>query len=159
MNLRPTITFLVGPPASGKSTWVSKNSGDATIISRDDILDKLRKDYNLSYAESFSNSELQNKVNSELNNHIAKSLKSNKDLIVDMTNMTKRSRSFILNKIPDIYTKNAIVFNVPKSELLRRLKKREMETGKSIPLHVVDNFINSYERPTNSEFDNIIYNK
>ena len=83
----------------------------------------------------------------------------NVTLIVDMTNMTKRSRSFILNKIPDIYTKNAIVFNVPKSELLRRLKKREMETGKSIPLHVVDNFINSYERPTNSEFDNIIYNK
>jgi predicted kinase len=158
MNLRPTITFLVGPPASGKSTWVSKNSGDATIISRDDILDKLRKDYNLSYVESFSNQELQNKVNSELNNHIAKSLKSIKDIIVDMTNMNKRSRSFILNKVPDIYTKNAVVFNVPKPELLRRLKKREMETGKSIPINVVDNFINSYERPTNSEFDNIIYN-
>jgi hypothetical protein len=158
MNLRPTITFLVGPPASGKSTWVSKNSGDATIISRDDILDKLRKDYNLSYVESFSNQELQNKVNSELNNHIAKSLKSIKDIIVDMTNMNKRSRSFILNKVPDIYTKNAVVFNVPKPELLRRLKKREMETGKSIPLHVVDSFIDSYEKPTNSEFDNIIYN-
>jgi predicted kinase len=158
MNLRPTITFLVGPPASGKSTWVSKNSGDATIISRDDILDKLRKDYNLSYVESFSNQELQNKVNSELNNHIAKSLKSIKDIIVDMTNMNKRSRSFILNKVPDIYTKNAVVFNVPKPELLRRLKKREMETGKSVPLHVVDSFIDSYEKPTNSEFDNIIYN-
>jgi len=158
IKLRPTITFLVGPPASGKSTWVSKNSGDATIISRDDILDKLRKDYNLSYVESFSNQELQNKVNSELNNHIAKSLKSIKDIIVDMTNMNKRSRSFILNKVPDIYTKNAVVFNVPKPELLRRLKKREMETGKSIPINVVDNFINSYERPTNSEFDNIIYN-
>jgi predicted kinase len=158
MNLRPTITFLIGPPASGKSTWVSKNSGDATIISRDDILDKLRKDYNLSYVESFSNQELQNKVNSELNNHIAKSLKSIKDIIVDMTNMNKRSRSFILNKVPDIYTKNAVVFNVPKPELLRRLKKREMETGKSVPLHVVDSFINSYEKPTNSEFDNIIYN-
>jgi predicted kinase len=158
IKLRPTITFLVGPPASGKSTWVSKNSGDATIISRDDILDKLRKDYNLSYVESFSNQELQNKVNSELNNHIAKSLKSIKDIIVDMTNMNKRSRSFILNKVPDIYTKNAVVFNVPKPELLRRLKKREMETGKSIPLHVVDSFIYSYEKPTNSEFDNIIYN-
>jgi|694.fasta_scaffold28556_13 predicted kinase len=158
IKLRPTITFLVGPPASGKSTWVSKNSGDATIISRDDILDKLRKDYNLSYVESFSNQELQNKVNSELNNHIAKSLKSIKDIIVDMTNMNKRSRSFILNKVPDIYTKNAVVFNVPKPELLRRLKKREMETGKSIPLHVVDSFIDSYEKPTNSEFDNIIYN-
>jgi predicted kinase len=158
IKLRPTITFLVGPPASGKSTWVSKNSGDATIISRDDILDKLRKDYNLSYVESFSNQELQNKVNSELNNHIAKSLKSIKDIIVDMTNMNKRSRSFILNKVPDIYTKNAVVFNVPKPELLRRLKKREMETGKSVPLHVVDSFIDSYEKPTNSEFDNIIYN-
>jgi alpha-D-ribose 1-methylphosphonate 5-phosphate C-P lyase len=72
--------------------------------------------------------------------------------------MNKRSRSFILNKVPDIYTKNAVVFNVPKPELLRRLKKREMETGKSIPLHVVDSFIDSYEKPTNSEFDNIIYN-
>ena len=66
--------------------------------------------------------------------------------------MNRRSRSMILSKIPNVYIKNAVVFNVPKPELLRRLKKREAETGKSIPLHVVDNFIDSYEKPTNSEF-------
>jgi predicted kinase len=158
MNLRPTITFLVGPPASGKSTWVSKNVGDEIVISRDNILDDMRKEYNLSYSESFANSELQKKVNVALNNHIAKSIQSYKDIVVDMTNMNRRSRSMILSKIPNVYTKNAVVFNVPKPELLRRLKNREMETGKSIPLHVVDSFIDSYEKPTNSEFDNIIYN-
>jgi tRNA nucleotidyltransferase/poly(A) polymerase/predicted kinase len=151
----PTITFLVGPPASGKSTWVSKNRKNAIIISRDDLVDKMRTPYGWSYSQSFQYPEFQEKVNTELKRHIASSLKSGKDIIVDMTNMTKKSRSNILKKVPNNYTKNAVVFNVSRSALITRLEKRKKETGKDIPLDVVDRMIKMFQMPTADEFDNI----
>lgn len=156
MDSTPVITFLIGPPASGKSTWVSKNRKNAIVISRDDIVDKLRKPYGWSYNETFNHPEFQEKVNIELKNTIDAALSTKSDIIVDMTNMNRKSRSFILRKVPDFYTKNAVVFNVSKSELLNRLKKRREETGKDVPLDVVDRMLDSFEAPTKSEFDNIM---
>lgn len=151
-----TITFLVGPPASGKSTWVSKNKTPNTvIISRDDLVDEIRTQYNLSYTESFLNKELQNKVNVELENHIKRTLKSGSDIIVDMTNMTKFSRKRLIDRLPDGYIKKAVVFEVPREELNRRLSSRAKATGKDIPSNVVDRMIASYEPPTEDEFDSI----
>lgn len=42
IEYKPEITFLIGPPASGKSTWREKNQKNAIVISRDDIVDELR---------------------------------------------------------------------------------------------------------------------
>jgi predicted kinase len=152
---RPVITFLIGPPASGKSTWVSSNKKNSIIISRDDIVDKMRIPYGWSYAETFNHWEFQKKVNEVLKNNINNALKSGKNIIVDMTNMSKKSRSIILNKVPKEYVKNAVVFNVGKDELIKRLNKRERETGKYVSMDVVDKMIKSYEAPTHNEFDNI----
>lgn len=152
---RPTITFLIGPPAAGKSTWVEKNGKDSMIISRDDIVDRLRQGTGMSYGDTFKNKKFQDAVNLELNNHIDNCLKSNKNIIVDMTNMSKRSRSFILSKVPEQYIKNAVVFFIHRDELIRRLKKRQKETGKEIGIDVLNKMINSFEIPTEDEFDNI----
>lgn len=154
-HVNPKITFLIGPPASGKSTWVSQNGNNAIIISRDDIVDKLRKLLGISYGEAFKNQELQNKVNAELQTHINNSLISGKDIVVDMTNMNKNSRSHILSKVPQNYTKNAVVFNVSRDELLNRLKTREEQTGKHVPIAVVDQMISNFQLPDKDEFDNI----
>ena len=155
MRNNPTITFLIGPPASGKSTWTAKNGNGAIVISRDDIVDRLRQGTNMSYSDIFMNDEFQKKVNSELQGHINNTLKSNKNIIVDMTNMSKKSRNSILSRVPKNYTKNAVVFNTNREELIRRLKKREMETGKKVGFDVVDRMINSFEMPDNNEFNNI----
>ena len=151
----PTITILVGPPASGKSTWVNKNKKNSIIISRDDIVEKHAKNHGITYNETFGNKEIQKAVNTELESHTVKTIKSGKDIIVDMTNMSKKSRSRMLNRVPDNYTKNAVVFNVPKSELIKRLDNREKETGKHIPLNVIDDMIKRFEQPTKDEFDNV----
>lgn len=151
----PTITFLIGPPASGKSTWGSNNAGGCIIISRDNIVDEIRKGTGMSYADTFKNNEFQNKVNKILNDHINNTIKSGKDIVVDMTNMSKKSRNKILSKIPKNYTKNAVVFNVSRDELIQRLKKREDETGKHVGINIVDNMISNFEIPTKDEFDNI----
>lgn len=151
--INPTITFLIGPPAAGKSTWVAKHGKGSIIISRDDIVDSMRG--NMSYNDTFLNREFQKKVNSVLASHISKSIKSGKDIIVDMTNMSVKSRANILNRIGDEYHRKAIVFKVDKSELIRRMKQRERETGKHIPMKVLDSMISRYEPPTYDEFDEI----
>lgn len=151
----PTITFLIGPPASGKSTWVSKHGKGALIISRDDLVDKMRKPFGWSYSETFKYPEFQKKVNDALKTRINKVLNSGKDIIVDMTNMTKKGRMRILNKVPTNYLKNAVVFNVGRDELIRRLKKRKDETGKEVSLDIVDKMISYFQMPTAGEFDNI----
>jgi predicted kinase len=149
----PTITFLIGPPAAGKSTWTAKYGKGSIIISRDDIVDKLRG--NMSYNDTFLDRGFQKKVNSVLASHISKSIKSGKDIVVDMTNMSVKSRSNILSRIGDEYHRKAVVFKVDKPELVRRLKQREMETGKHIPMKVLDSMISRYEPPTYDEFDEI----
>lgn len=158
---KPTITFLIGPPASGKSTWIKNNilPGDAIIISRDDILYDFIKNTDMSYSDSFYDTELQDKVNDELEYHIVKTLQSNKNIVVDMTNIDKSRRNYILSRVPENYIKNAVVFEVSVFELIRRLEKREKETGKHIKKGVVSNLISLYEKPSSEDFDNITYYK
>ena len=157
VNTNPTITFLIGPPASGKSTWTSKYGNGAIVISRDDIVDRLRKGTGMSYSDTFSDSGFQSKVNSELQSHINSTLQSGKNIIVDMTNMSKSSRHKLLSRVPQNYTKNAVVFNVSRNELIKRLANREAETGKKVGMHIVDSMIASYQAPDKTEFDNITY--
>lgn len=152
----PIITWLVGPPASGKSTWRESNAKGAFIISRDDLVDELRKGTGMSYADTFADSAFQGRVNKALDSEINRALNSGKNIIVDMTNMNAKSRSRIMKLVPNNYIKNAVVFDTPRGEILRRLKKREEETGKRVGISIVDSMIKSYEEPTKSEgFDNI----
>lgn len=151
-------TFLIGPPGSGKSTWREKNQRDEIIISRDDLVDKFRKGTNMSYADTFKDSSFQAKVNVALKKIISDTIRSQKSFIVDMTNMTKVGRAKILNRLPSIYITKAVIFEVNRSELSRRLKKREEETGKSVGEDIVDNMLKSYQKPTEDEFDLIIKN-
>lgn len=156
----PIITFLIGPPASGKSTWKAENAKNAISISRDDLVDEMRKGTGMTYAETFGNKEFQGKVNTALDNHINKTVKSGKDIVVDMTNMNAASRKKVLPKVPSYYIKNAVVFQTSRPEILRRLEKREKETGKHVGINIVDDMISRYEAPTKAEgFDNISFVK
>lgn len=157
--MKPEITFLIGAPGSGKSTYVLNNIdiNKNIIISRDNIVERISKEYGLTYSESFGNKEIQNSVDKELNDLINKSISENNNIVVDMTNMNKKSRSRILNKCGDEYHKKAIVFNVDRDELIRRLEYREKKTGKHISLVTLDMMLNKYEEPDKNEFDHIIY--
>lgn len=150
------IIFLIGPPACGKSTWTEKNAKDYKIISRDNLIDKLRVGTGMSYSDTFQNSQFQNKVNSEFKKDVSDSLQNNKKIVVDMTNMSKKSRSNILNKLDDSWHKVGVAFEIPKTEVFKRLEKREKETGKKVGVEIVERFISSYEPPDKTEFNKII---
>jgi len=152
-----SITLLVGPPACGKSTWCQKNAKNATIVSRDDIVDHVREEYHVSYSEAFRNKDLQKRVDKELESHLSHTLKSGRDIVIDMTNMSIKRRKSILDRTPAGYEKIAVVFSVSRAELIKRLDKREKETGKRVGINIVDDMLANYQEPSLVEgFDKII---
>lgn len=148
----PKITFLIGPPCSGKSTWIKNNDTTSVVVSTDDLISwyasKVGKTYDHVFASGLFNSF--NKIFIQM---IKDYSSENKDIIVDRTNLTTKGRAKILSLVPENYEKHAVVFNTPLKVLLERNKIRAQETGKTIPEFVIKNMSNSRQDPTTEEFD------
>jgi len=153
----PKVILLVGPPLSGKDTFLNTHDfSDFNIISRDDIVLKLSNtnDYTKAW-----NSVDQKLVDSTLHNNIMTSIQNNENVILNLTNLSKKSRNKHLSKFPHIYSKIAIVF--PKLDFdiyLNRNEKRKITDNKFIPIEVLRNMIASWEEVTENESFNKIIN-
>jgi len=151
------VILLVGPPLSGKDTYLRiQDYSDFTMISRDDILMSLHDTDD--YSEAFHKVD-QKEVDKLLNQKIQDCIDGKKNVIINMTNLTKRGRNRHLSKFPNSdYEKIAIVF--PKldiTEYINRNLKRKNEENKFIPLNVIQSMIDNWEDVTSDEgFDQII---
>lgn len=160
MNLEsikePFVIVLVGPPMSGKSTWIKENYPDTEVISRDEILMEVYGSRN--YGEAYKNAD-QNKVDKVLKTRIAEYAKEGRNVILDMTNLSKKVRKRNLANYGKKYTKIAVAFPVlPMEEYKRRNEIRKVEENKNIPRFVLTNMIKIYVLPTLDEgFDEVIY--
>lgn len=152
----PFVLVLIGPPLSGKSTFIRENFDDSDIdvISRDAILLDVYGSDN--YDEAFKNVN-QRDVDIELQNKLLQSSKSNRNVIIDMTNMTSKRRSHNLKNFTE-YTKIAVIFPILEyDEYNRRNNKRKLEENKFIPEQVLRNMIGSYQPIRENEgFDKVI---
>lgn len=163
IQAQPQAVMLIGLPGSGKSTWIKKflsgkNPDEWVIASTDDILEKWGKEKGLSYNQAFATFNFR-EVKGQMMADIQNAIKDQKNIIFDQTNMNKKARREKLALLPKNYVKNAVVFSIPDPELKSRLSKREKETGKSIPAHVIDSMARSYEAPDKGEFDKIVFVK
>jgi predicted kinase len=155
--MKSKVILLVGPPLSGKDTYLrSQDYSDFTMISRDDILMSLHDTDD--YSEAFGQVD-QKEVDRLLNQKIQDCIDGKKNVIINMTNLTKRGRNRHLSKFPNSdYEKIAIVF--PKldiTEYINRNLKRKNEENKFIPLNVIQSMIDNWEDVTSDEgFDQII---
>ena len=154
--MKSKVMVLVGPPLSGKDTYLrSQDFSDFVIISRDDILMSLHS--NSDYSEAFSSVD-QKLVDKLLNQKIQDCITNNKNVIINMTNMTKKSRNKHLSKFPNVqYNKVAVVF--PKLNLcdyINRNDKRKSEENKFIPLNVIQSMIENWQEVTLDEGFNTI---
>ncbi len=153
----PYVIILIGPPLSGKTTWINKNfePGSFELISRDQIVLDLHgeDDYNTAF-----NTVDQKEVDRILVNKLSKTAKEGKNAIVDMTHMTSKRRKYNLSFFGSEYYKLAVIFPILKDEeYLSRDKKRTEEEQKSIPMHVIKGMISSYQPVNKSEdFDKVI---
>ena len=155
--MKSKVILLVGPPLSGKDTYLrSQDYSDFTIISRDDILMSLH-DTN-DYSEAFHKVD-QREVDRLLIQKIQDCIDNKKNVIINMTNLSKKGRNRHLSKFPNSdYEKIAVVF--PKldiDEYINRNLKRKNEENKFIPLNVIKSMIDNWEDVTPDEgFDQII---
>ena len=160
--MTPTVYILIGPPASGKSTWretfLSKSAYPTTVVSTDDLIEEYARENALNYNDAFFQvnfSDIEKKMFSNLREAISRT----DNIIVDRTSMRAKFRRRVLSNIPKTYKKVAVVFDIATPILLSRLHIRAAETGKMIPVKSVMEMIETYQEPTLEEFDSIIIEK
>ncbi len=156
MNLKnPFVILLVGPPLSGKTTWVNNNFPDTYVISRDEIVMEVFGSRN--YNDAFRNVN-QKDVDKVLRQRISDAANSGKDVIIDMTNISLKRRRSTLSNFGKNYNKVAVIFStLSDSEYLFRNNQRMINENKSISLSIIKDMISNYVPPSLEEgFNEII---
>ncbi len=151
----PFVIILIGPPLSGKTTWVRQNFPDTEVISRDEILMEVYGSKN--YDEAYKNVD-QRRVDRVLKDRLVNANTEGKNAIIDMTNMTSKRRRSNLDYFSDDYFKLGVIFPILKDdEYEKRNQKRIIEENKNLPMHIVKRMISQYQpiRPEEG-FDKIL---
>lgn len=154
----PTCYILIGPPASGKSTYREElltQNPDLVIISSDDLIEDFARENQMTYSEAFHQVDMK-AVDRMVRERFLRAISEGRDVLVDRTNMTVKSRNRFLSQLPKHYTRVGVVFEVPRDVLDARIAARAAATGKNIPASVVDHMISTYQEPTASEFSTVI---
>ena len=155
-NLKePFVIILIGPPLSGKTTWIRENFPTTEVISRDETVMEVYGSRN--YTEAFNNVD-QKEVDKVLTQKFLDANLAKKNVIVDMTHMASKRRKQNLNYFSNDYYKLAVIFPIlSEEEYVRRNQKRIEEENKDLPMGVVKSMISSYQPITPEEgFNKVI---
>ena len=140
---------------SGKSTWVRENYPDTLAISRDEILMEVAgtRDYNLAFKTVDQKS-----VDKLLAKRITDAATQKVDVIIDMTNLSRKVRVKNLSYFSNDYYKVSVVLPILDSEEYKRRNDfRSINENKFIPPFVIKSMMDSFVLPTDDEgFDKII---
>ena len=155
-NLKePFVIILIGPPLSGKTTWIRENFPTTEVISRDEIVMEVYGSRN--YTEAFKSVD-QKEVDKVLTQRFLDANKAKKNVIVDMTHMASKRRKQNLNYFTDDYYKLGVIFPIlSDEEYEKRNQKRIEEENKDLPMGIVKSMISSYQPITSDEgFNKVI---
>lgn len=161
---KPKLTLLVGSPLSGKTTFISDSDleKNSVIVSRDSLMMSMSKEmgFDLTYSEvwkKFTELELHEQVDEKLNNIFSSLVREGKNIVIDMTNLSRKRRNKFLSQVGKKYQKRAFVFLTDIEELEKRNVDRNKQQGKYISTELILNMNKSYSEPNYSEFDEILY--
>lgn len=155
-NLKePFVIILIGPPLSGKTTWIRENFPTTEVISRDETVMEVYGSRN--YTEAFNNVD-QKEVDRVLTQKFLDANAAKKNVIVDMTHMASKRRKQNLNYFSNDYYKLGVIFPIlSDDEYVRRNQKRIEEENKDLPMGIVKSMISSYQPITPDEgFNKVI---
>jgi predicted kinase len=147
----PTLYFLIGLPASGKSTWRKSHYG--IVLSTDDYIHQYAKDTNSTYSECFKDAV--KLAETQMYEDLNQAIESGADIIWDQTNVSKKVRKNKLAKIPEHYWKVAVYFTCPEQEEWQR--RLDARPEQQISKKILDDMAGRMEFPTKAEgFDQVI---
>jgi len=161
------LTILIGPPCSGKDYYMMNEMAldeEFVIISRDAVLMEFGQLMGLGaeYSEIWKKltDEYQKAIDQIVLMQYNDSIKERKNIVINMTNMSRKSRLKWLKNPLMIrkncnYFKEAIVFGVDYDTLFQRNNKRFEMSGKFIPDYVMHNMMAGFAFPMYDEFDSI----
>lgn len=144
----PNVYILCGAPGSGKTYWAQHHiKPGAAYISRDTIRFSLIKE-----GEDYFSHEDQ--VYQIMWDQINGALSDGRDVIVDQTSLTPKSRKYLIDHLTGYKTLNAIWIDTP---LETALERNEMRKGLAhVPRVVVRRMYYSFVEPSLEEgFDRI----
>lgn len=141
----PRFIMLVGIPGSGKSYKARALSGSRTVhISSDAIRKRIYGDENCQKDPGKVFSIMQEETLNALSNGIS--------VIYDATNISRKNRKEILDKLPCYVSKECVICWAPIELCIERDAKRDRTVGKE----VIDRMVRRFEAPFYDEgFDKI----
>jgi predicted kinase len=151
---KPFVVMMIGLPGSGKSTWIRENLPGIKVLSTDDFIEQYALSKGKTYSEVFSKAAPL--ASAKFEQELKKAAKNGESVIIDQTNMGKKSR---MNKIAPFknHYKVAVMVSADPTELMLRLKHRAEKTGKHIPEKVIDQMARSFQTITKDEGWNEIH--
>ena len=136
------VHILIGPAGVGKSTFIRENAGEALVLSSDAIREEL-------YDSLSEGNKHNDKVFTTLLNRLRKAVEQgDKDVYVDATNLSRKTRTHYYNQIKS-WNKNAtVIADVIHKPLKSILQQNAQRTGdKVVPMDVVDRMYKSMTIP------------
>jgi len=159
------LLILIGLPGCGKSTVRQEIIDNApgvpvTVISSDDFVDMIAKDWNVTYNDVFQDKDALDQIMFLTDLTFYTAVNNEQTIIVDRTNMYANSRAkYVQYAYERGYTVDALVVERPYTDAEHDEWNRRLDRpGKTIPNDVLISMFTSYEEPTKQEgFSDIMY--
>lgn len=146
MTTKAYIT--IGAPGCGKSTWATKfvaENPNTVLLCPDTFRAK--------FGWGEGDQSVSGKAFAEVKRLMGEALDEGKDVVIDATNMYRKTRRDFINIAHGRgASSHAVVFEATKELLLERNEKRGALGGRNVPEHVIDSMLSKYERPDDQEF-------
>ena len=147
------VFVCVGAPGSGKSTWadewVSKNPNTVRVCP--DV-------FRAKFGSGEGDQSVSAQAFSASKRAMGEALDAGKDVVFDATNMYRKSRKDFINIARGRGAQViAMVFECTKETLLHRNNIRGTGGGRSVPELIIDNMLSRYQRPDETEFDEVTF--
>lgn len=161
---KPDAYLLIGVQNVGKSTYISREHKTSNVISRDDILMNLCRQHNnknMSYDECFefiTKAGLHKEVDKLLQQQLSKYKKQDKNIVIDMMNLTKKRRRFFINQLKKRFNIISVVFYTPFDVVFKRNITRGQTERKYMQLEIMIDSMKRFEHPL-LNFENIDFKK
>ena len=148
--MKNNVYLLVGAPGSGKTTY------GKTLAEKPNTVRVCPDEFRAKFGTGEGDQSVSALAFSATKQGMSDALDAGKDVVVDATNMYKKSRKDFINIARGRgATITAVVFELSREALIERVAKRVSEGGRNVPDDVIDRMIARYERPDELELDKV----